>query len=180
MVEPSDPIATLMEEHRRFLERLESFRDELRGVRAGAVAPADAPRRVAAFAGFLEEDVDRLHGRKEEAGLFPVLERHLPVEGGPVEVMLTEHESLREHQRSLARGAEKLQGEPSAIEIISSIDTAFGAVRGLLSDHIAKEDQVLFPMARELLSADEMLEVSEIFQRVEEEALAKRSDRASS
>jgi len=155
-----DPIAVLMEEHRQFLRRLERFAGEVHQL-AGRdrVSPA-VVRQIAEFGRFLERDVDGWHGRKEETALFPSLERHLSSDQGPIGVLLEEHELLRQHQRRIQRDANYLERDPTSTEALLEVGVAEPLVRGLLTDHIEKEDRVLFPMARELLTERELNEVA--------------------
>lgn len=164
-----DPIATLMQEHQRFLERLRSFRSEVRSAAGRAVAPTDLARRVLGFAAFLDEEVNRFHGRKEEEGLFPVLGRHIPVEAGPIGVMLAEHQLLGEQHGVLFRNGQKVEADAAAVEALGAIEASSRTVESLLTSHIDKEDHVLFPMARETLSPSEMAEVAEVCRRIEDE-----------
>ncbi len=166
---PRDPLSELVEDHRRFLVRLSEFHGEVRRLDGAA---AGAPARVGAvrsFAHFLARDVDAIHGRKEEAGLFPALEPYLPAEGGPVGLFIAEHEELRTHERELTRSADRLERDPEAVETVRALGATEGAVRGLLTDHIAREDTVLFPMARELLSERDLAAIAEVFAAIERE-----------
>jgi hemerythrin-like domain-containing protein len=162
-----DPIAVLMEEHRQFLHRLERFANEVRGVSNRDRIPPVLVRQIAEFSRFLERDVDGWHGRKEEQALFPSLKRHLSVDEGPIAVLLEEHELLRQHQRVIERDARKLERDPGATEALSEIGSAESQVRGLLTDHIDKEDRILFPMARELLTDRELGEVAAFCQEID-------------
>jgi regulator of cell morphogenesis and NO signaling len=163
-----DPIAVLMEEHQVFLRRLQDIRAELRRLSPRGDLRADTQASVAGFARFLAQDVDGFHGRKEEEGLFPALARHLGPEGGPVEVMLQDHEVLRQHQSTIAGDATKLESDREATEAWSRVSAATAAVDELLTFHIDKEDRILFPMARELLSPAEMSEVALICREIED------------
>ncbi len=166
---PYDPIAVLMAEHQQFLIRLREFRTGVARVTpAGMVEPTE-PRRIASFADFLLHDVDQLHGRKEERGLFPVLGRHLGGEGGPIGEMVEEHEALRRLHGVLVAGAKKIAADPRHREAADRVETARREVDTLLTDHIDREDRRLFPMAREVLSASEMLEVSQVCREIEAE-----------
>lgn len=168
-----DPIAVLVEEHRIFLRRLQAIRAVLGPF--PQTDPARISARVAAaeFARFLARDVDGFHGRKEEEGLFPAIARHVGSEGGPVGVMLQDHGTLRSLHSALARDTDRLESDPGATEAWSRIVATTEAVDDLLRFHIDKEDRVLFPMARELLSPGEIAEVAQICREIEE-----RIDRA--
>lgn len=166
-----DPIATLIEDHRRFLTRLADFHGEVSEIARAPVATPEASGRVRRFARFLEEEVDRLHGRKEEEGLFPALAAHLPSEAGPVEVLIAEHGTLRTEQATLVRTAERLNQDPEAAEVVPGLLGTESSIRTLLADHIQKEDEILFPMARELLTDGELSEIARCFERIEREGV---------
>ncbi len=163
-----DPIARLIADHEEFVLRLRTVREELErqrarpeGARVGAVARE--------FGRFLAVDVDRIHGRKEELGLFPALERYLPTDAGPLLVLVGEHQALRDLQAPIEVSGAKLESDPLATEAWGSFGRAVSEVDELLSFHIQKEDNVLFPLARELLTPKELDEVGAIFDSIDEE-----------
>lgn len=162
-----DPIAKLIDDHRRFLRTLDEFRGGLTGPGPKGSGPKPLARRVADFAEFLTHDVDRIHGQQEERGLFPALGRYLPTDEGPIAVMVGEHEALRGLERALEREGSKLESDPEADEAKRTIIATTGGVADLLSQHVLKEDSVLFPMAYQLLSPRELDEVWEVFREVE-------------
>jgi len=157
-----DPIAVLMEEHQVFLRRLGAVRADLQRFSPAGQSRTGLSASMATFAEFLAKDVDGIHGRKEEEGLFPVLVRHIESEGGPVGLMLEEHELLRQHQRAIVSNVPRLEDDPHAVEAWNAVSSASSAVDELLAFHIEKEDQVLFPMARATLSPREMSEVAQV------------------
>lgn len=152
------PTAILMAEHRnieKVLACLERMADAFE-------ASGEMDRRPAGDAlEFLRTYADRLHHGKEEANLFPAMEeRGVPREMGPTAVMRQEHDMGRGLVRDMA----------AAIEA-GDLDGFVAAARdyvGLLRDHIAKEDQVLFPMADGILPPEQQDELLRIFERVEE------------
>jgi hemerythrin-like domain-containing protein len=107
-------------------------------------------RDLAPFAAFLADEVVH-HFAIEEQALFPLLARHLSLEQGPLAVMNAEHAAFRELLADLTTAvhAGNLDAQRThAAELVE-----------LLRAHIAKEDQILFPMAARLLSAAELGEV---------------------
>jgi hemerythrin-like domain-containing protein len=99
---------------------------------------------------FISEFADRLHHGKEEKHLFPALvERGIPIDGGPVGVMLYEHETGRTLVAALGRAAQAYKNDEAG-----AADIFVRAARSyieLLSFHIHKEDNILFNMARHVL-----------------------------
>ena len=119
---------------------------------------------------FLKVFVDRCHHGKEEEVLFPELERRgVPREGGPIGVMLAEHEEGRGHIRAMAAARDRLRrGELNAT---AAIRTSASAYRDLLRAHIAKENHILFPMADQLVPAEVAVKLVAQFEAIEGERI---------
>jgi Uncharacterized conserved protein len=120
--------------------------------------------------GFLKGFVDKCHHGKEEDILFPALEEHgIPKEGGPIAVMLNEHQMGRELVKSLSKAFEELKaGNKAATKGI--VEASTGYVQ-LLRNHIEKENNVLFMMADKVLDENEQSEIFEAFERLEVEKI---------
>lgn len=117
---------------------------------------------------FIRGFADGCHHRKEEGVLFQTLTRHgVPVEGGPIGVMLAEHEQGRHFTRNLRQAAEQLEaGDQTARQDVILNARGYAA---LLRQHIMKEDNVLFPLADRILPPEEQMRVVEGFDHVEHE-----------
>jgi hemerythrin-like domain-containing protein len=146
----------LMSEHRvieRVLLCLEKIADAAE--ETGRLDAASARDAIA----FLRTFADRCHHAKEEERLFPAMERFgLPRDAGPTAVMRKEHEIGREHVRRMAAAVDAFD-KGAADAAGRFVVEARGFVE-LLREHIAKEDEVLFPMADRMLPAavhDELL-----------------------
>ena len=101
---------------------------------------------------------DRNHHGKEETALFPAMVKAgAPAEGGPIDVMLEEHDEGRALLRAMSGRR--------------SIERARAARRyaQLLRDHIDKEHGVLFPLAEAVLDAEAFDWVTHQFGTVEAE-----------
>ncbi len=99
---------------------------------------------------FIRNFADRCHHLKEEKLLFPALEeKGIARDGGPIGMMLTEHEEGRSYVRAMA---EALKGEVPPKTVLVENARAY---LSLLRDHIRKEDEILFNMADEVLSSEE-------------------------
>jgi hemerythrin-like domain-containing protein len=139
----SEAIETLMTEHRlieKVLGSLQTFASQLEP------GQSTARKQVADYAEFFREFADRCHHGKEEDRLFGVMIRHgFPTSGGPIAVMLQEHEIGRAHVRALAQVGEG-DGDLSAEEI-ATVKSNAASFFAMLSAHIQKEDGILFPAA---------------------------------
>ena len=117
---------------------------------------------------FIRGFADRCHHGKEERHLSPALsEKSDALRFGPVSVMLTEHDEGRGYMADLEAAIAGIRGgKPEATQ------AARGALQSycrMLRSHIDKEENVLFRIADEVLSADEASGVAAGFDAVEEE-----------
>lgn len=117
---------------------------------------------------FIKGFADGCHHRKEEGVLFKAMVTHgLPGEGGPIGVMLAEHEQGRLYTRAMRAAAQKLEaGDESARRDVILNARGYAA---LLRQHIAKENGILFPMANQVIPPSEHDKVAEDFEHVEHE-----------
>jgi hemerythrin-like domain-containing protein len=117
---------------------------------------------------FFKGFVDRCHHAKEEEVLFPELVRRgLKREGGPIGVLLSEHETGRGHVRAMAEALPNLRhGDSGAAANLRGHSDAF---RELLRAHIQKENDVLFPMADRLVPEDVAGRMAGQFETIERE-----------
>ncbi len=136
----------LSEEHQLILRALAAGRGMAERLRQGGeVRRAD----VATLVEFVRGFADRHHHAKEEEVLFPWMEaRGFSRTYGPLACMLAEHESGRQLVREIEALGKTLPADPgrcaAAIEMFATH----------LEHHIAKEDQMLFPMADRLGDGD--------------------------
>jgi hemerythrin-like domain-containing protein len=153
----------LMDEHRvieRVIDALETATAHLDS--AHPVRPSfflDAAEFIRGFA-------DGLHHKKEEGVLFKAMvEGGMPQDEGPIAVMLEEHEQGRRFTRGMSAAAEALDGgDSSAGEAV--VQNAQGYIV-LLRQHIAKEDNVLFPMADRMFPPEEHERLVEAYKQIE-------------
>ncbi len=126
------------------------------------------PKHVGEILEFLKVFVDKCHHAKEEDHLFPAMVKAgVPGEGGPVGMMLLEHEAGRGFIRGMTQAAEGLaRGERGAAKRFTANARSYAE---LLLQHIEKEDNVLYPIAEARLPADADEALSAAFGKVEEE-----------
>lgn len=105
---------------------------------------------VADVLAYLTEYVDGCHNKKEEDHLFPLLERRgVPRHGGPLAVMLADHEQSRALlERVCEAGLAYAAGDPSRL---TGFAAAFEEYATLVKNHYWKENDILFAMARRVL-----------------------------
>ncbi len=117
---------------------------------------------------FIQGFADKNHHHKEEDILFPAMVKQgVPNEGGPIAVMLHEHQSGRNYVKGMndAFDAYKNGDKTAVSEIISN---ALNYVQ-LLRNHIEKENNILFKMAEKVLNEEEQQKIFDAFEKVEEE-----------
>lgn len=157
------PTQELIAEHNAVLVALQI----LEKVEAALEAKKEhAPEHLGQLLDFLKGFVDRCHHGKEEDVLFPELERRgVKREGGPIGVMLMDHDVGRGHVRAMSDGLDRLRrGEADAVTAISDSARAY---RDLLRAHIHKENNVLFPMADRLVPDDVAATLTDQFEAIE-------------
>lgn len=119
-------------------------------------------------ADFFRNFADRCHHSKEERLLFEkMMARGMSGETGPIAVMLHEHEDGRAHVRKMAELSGKKLDRNARKELVEHVR----AYVELLSAHIQKEDNILYPMADQLLSEADEQELERGFEEVEEKVM---------
>ena len=108
----------------------------------GAIPVVEASQAIEVLRTF----ADRCHHGKEETLLFPALEAKVPG-FGPTAVMRDEHVIGRAHIADMATGI-------ATGDVVGYVRSARDYV-GLLRAHIDKEDNILFPMAQDMLTPAE-------------------------
>lgn len=110
--------------------------------------PADL---IAGAAEYISEYLEKCHNRKEEEHLFPLVEGlGIPREGGPLAVMLMEHERQRDLVRDIRTHAGAYAGgEVAALTVLRGVLEEYIA---LCKDHFWKENDILYPMAMRVMS----------------------------
>lgn len=156
-----------MTEHRAIERMLAVLEAAARRLEEGQAVRPGLLREVVDF---VRNFADRCHHGKEEENLFPRMEAAgVPRAGGPLGVMLLEHDQGRDYVSAIAGAIDAYDGgDSSAAGVIA--DNARGYV-ALLREHVWKEENILFPMAEEVLSPDDQRELEERFEQFEAEVM---------
>lgn len=111
-------------------------------------------RLLQQFSSYATEYIDGCHNRKEEDHLFPLAEaRGIPRDGGPLAVMLMEHEQSRTLLGELVPLVERFVAGDAAV--LSQLRTKVDAYAALLKGHFWKETDILYPMVRRLMQPED-------------------------
>lgn len=128
------------------------------------------PRTLNGLLEFFALFADKCHHGKEEELLFPLMEeKGVPREGGPIGVMLHEHDLGRAFVRQMRDHAHTFAG--GTVEAGPKWAEAARGYTALLRQHIQKENDILFVMAENALSAEEQDRLADEFDRVETEKM---------
>lgn len=133
-----------------------------------ALAREEGPgvRAVRLARSYFTEYVDSCHNKKEELHLFPLIEkRGIPRGGGPLAVMLKEHEQSKQLLAQLVPLMKAYEdGDKS---VLDALRKAFADYSTLLKNHFWKENDILYPMARKVMSEDDGVSVVQGIETVE-------------
>ena len=100
------------------------------------------PKHLDDLLNFLRTFVDKCHHSKEEDVLFPAMEKAgVPNEGGPIGMMLIEHDLGRGFIKGMVEGKDFVKNARDYI--------------ALLTDHIEKEEGILYMIADMHIPAEE-------------------------
>lgn len=99
---------------------------------------------------FIRNFADRFHHAKEEDVLFEALITNgMPRANSPIAAMLMEHDQGRTFVKAMETAARNaLEGQNNREQIIADNALAYAA---LLREHIAKEDEILYPLAERVI-----------------------------
>jgi hemerythrin-like domain-containing protein len=157
------PTEELKTEHRMIERMLNVLLAEAAKLEAGEAVPPDHLRESLDF---IQTFADRCHHGKEENLLFKAMEEAgFPRETGPLAVMLAEHDEGRAFVRAMGAAAEAYAaGDGEAGPAFAANARGYAS---LLADHIAKEDNILYPAADHRLPAAKHRELEAAFERLE-------------
>lgn len=137
------PTEDLVREHGDILAMIQVVREMVRRLET---AKSVDPEHIDKAIYFIRNYADKYHHAKEEDLLFPAMyEAGVPKEGGPVAVMLREHDEGRKYVRVAAEANDRYRtGDATAGKTVAANLRNYA---GLLEQHITKENQVLYPIA---------------------------------
>ncbi len=140
----------LVHEHELIERAMAVLAKNLEGLEGGRYDATQLTRAL----DFLLEFGDKVHNKKEEDHLFPLMQqRGVPVEGGPLGVMLMEHEAERDLlARMMLEVPNLAKLTPEGLAQFKQEGLDYLKIR---AEHIWKENDVLYAMGRQILSAED-------------------------
>lgn len=150
------PTKILSDEHKNILKFIEALKKECERLESGADINKDFFKKAVEF---MKNYADKFHHAKEENILFPALDkRKEEMHCSPMDQMRREHDL----GRGFVKGLEDALNSNDKEKVIES---ACGYAE-LLQDHIYKEDNILYPMADEVLDESAQKEIAEKFAKI--------------
>jgi hemerythrin-like domain-containing protein len=121
---------------------------------------------------FLKVFADKCHHGKEEGILFPAMvSKGIPRDGGPIAVMLHEHTIGRSHIKNLGDALNKFKaGDKNVLPLIAD---EMNKYVNLLTNHIFKENNILFPLADRVLNEKLDQELFAKYEKLEENEIGR-------
>lgn len=169
-----NPIEHLLQEHRDIMAQVANLRQAVADLSARGEAALPEALPVFRRVGRMMETQLALHAKKEDDALFPALEAIFGEDGSPTNAMRDEHKSIHaegvllrqtlhelndvEHPKIKAGGATLRSLATDGGSADSLLATAQEIIH-LLDMHFEKEEQILFPMAQNMLDAETLDDV---------------------
>lgn len=177
-----DPIDQLLQEHRDIMIEVEALRRAVEDLRRRG--DAALPTALPALQSVGRMMATRLlrHASKEDEALFPALEHVFGTLDAPTAVMRQEHREIHDHARlfrdtlrelnevehpAIVAGGATLRELSERGASAAALAEVGAEIVSLLDLHFGKEEDVLFPMARAMLSEDAMAEVARRMEAIE-------------
>ena len=145
-----DPISALQEEHVRALRYTSILDAAAERIRRDGFS-FESYTQISDAIQYIDTEI-RVHDKKEENYLFPLLARHEP---DPTNSLRYEHRELWSAMSQLRMIVKDVAEGNIHGSSISELVSATKAVADLLRNHITKEDEIIFPLVRTLLSSEE-------------------------
>lgn len=140
------PTEILMEEHKAILRMLDLLQKISANLGNGNSVSVETLEKTVDF---IRTFADRCHHAKEEHVLFKFMEtKGMPVQGGPISVMLMEHDEGRGYVSKMAEAVSEFKSGKDAGKKYAENAVNFA---NLLSQHIHKEDNILYPMSEQMM-----------------------------
>lgn len=175
----TDPIHRLLQEHATLLAQFEPLRTAVRELEAGGAAAVPTVLPVLREVSRIMSTDLVAHAKREDDAFFPAVERAMGEDFGPTSIMRMEHVEIHQGAELFRTTLKQLQevDHPAIVErgerlrSLSEQGGDAGQLHDLctdllarIDDHFAKEEQILFPMSREILDPADLQEVARLME----------------
>ncbi|MFC1837230.1 PAS domain-containing protein [Thermodesulfobacteriota bacterium] len=152
----------LVSEHEMIERAMAVLKNNLEKIDEAVREPLQMQRAI----DFLLEFGDKIHNTKEEKFLFPLMEQKgLPVEGGPIGVMLMEHDAERKLlQKMMAELPGLAEATTAARQKFVAEGSEYLTIR---AEHIWKENDILYAMGRKVFSDEDNTSLLDTFKKLD-------------
>jgi hemerythrin-like domain-containing protein len=150
-IQYSPPLRILVDEHAFIKQLLSQIPDLIKELEEN---PENGRALASESVEFIRFYADKFHHAKEEDILFKYFDENLDI----LKVILEDHETSRGHVRKIMEGLEKLDNTLISEHVQNYTD--------LLTEHIKKEDEILYPWLDRNLSTNQIGELFSKFQDV--------------
>jgi len=154
-----DPIEILIDEHKDIVRLLKVLSKASENVESGSTVDVDVFEKAIDF---IRNFADKCHHFKEEGGLFTLLEeKGMPRNGGPIGMMLQEHDIGRNYVKGMSNALNRYKAgdKTQSKELVRNASEYIN----LLSNHIMKEENILYPMGNRFISEQDRKTLSKKF-----------------
>ena len=154
-----DPLDELKKDHASILDRLYSMDRQLGWLESSA------PEKIPRLLSFLSRTADQLwkefvsHIQREETILYAILESRLGYQSEPVAIMRKEHKDLLDCLSAVKSEISKMSGDLETVKTWG-LNSKVQELRAGLSDHVSREERVVFWLAELHLSEVDRKKIS--------------------
>ena len=158
---------TLKREHQIILMVLEVAANEAHLIKKKGEIHSDILEKLVEF---FQNFADRCHHAREERFLYERMRlRGVPVENGPIGVMLMEHDEGRDYVLAIAKVIPQAENnDPQAVLEVAEYLLDYVEMKRV---HIDREDNIFYPMADRVLTSQDQQELAEAFKKIETEEI---------
>ena len=154
-----DPLDELKKDHSSILEQLYAIDKQLGWLESSS------PEKIPRIVSYLSRSSERmwndlaLHIQREEGALYPVLEGRLGYEAEPVAVMRKEHRELLVCVSQVRSEISRMRQDLESLKTWG-LNSKLQELRVGLSDHLSREERVVFWLAELQLSEIDWRKIS--------------------
>ncbi|MBI5020443.1 MAG: hemerythrin domain-containing protein [Ignavibacteriales bacterium] len=156
-----DPLVILREEHERGLKELEKISAAIESIQEKGFS-ADAFAQIAESVRYIGSEM-RKHYEKEEHHLFPLLDKHLFE--SPNEIRYERREMWQYYNELINAIRDVEDGRSHGSTVRDLLQCALQVVEHF-RNHINRENDVILPMVKRLLTSDEYLQFGKEIQSI--------------